>query len=240
MVGVAVLSRHGRGKHNDSNHQAHLGNWAEHKRLREELNHNQYSSALTLQGVTEAQLQGPYLHQLIRLPWMGKAVGFVSPQLRAIETAREWALPIPWEVDHRLRERYWGEFEQKILTPENYDELQSFFKAGLEDPYIKPHGGESIVERYGEMEEFFADMDARYNGETLVLSGHGEMMQVKAMILEGQPLSRWGEFRVPTPNCQTYAYSRINPETGEMTDRFSWKMGFCATVQPPDWIWHPV
>jgi broad specificity phosphatase PhoE len=237
---MVVITRHGLGWHNLSNRASRQGNWAEHLRLRTLINHNQYMSPLAPEGFAQARALRPHVQRLLRMPWVDEVFGYVSPQLRAVQTANELALPIPWDYDHRLRERYWGEMERLVQTSENYARIKALMhECEQVDPFKSPPGGESIKQHYDEFTEFLSDKDAQHPGGTLYLSSHGEKQRVASMVHEGHPVTDWAKFQFPVPNCLTIAYSRVNPYTNEITERFGWKLSFSPGTAP-DWVWHKI
>lgn len=241
MVRVIIPIRHGQGFHNLSNRAAHKQEWEEHRRLREYIEHDQYSCSLTEEGIAQARALRPYALALMDGFFDVKWRGYVSPQPRALQTAHALNIPVEWQNERRIRERSKGALERVVLTAQNYADIMAQAKACVDNPHLAPPNGESVAERLEEFEGFLQEMDERHPNEGLVLSTHGEMMRIMELAIERQPLSRWHEYQFPVPNCLMCAYSRVNPQTGELTDRFSWKLRFCTRdAREPYFRWQSI
>ncbi len=109
--------------------------------------------------------------------------GFVSPYVRALETAGHLGLPIVWLADARLAERNWGELDQ--LTHEEriskYNDLDRREDFGI---YWPAGNGESLQMLATRIWQHF-DMLAREHGEhDVVAVSHGETILTQRFMLE--------------------------------------------------------
>ena len=118
--------------------------------------------------------------QLSRIPF---DLIISSPLCRAIETARivTGHADIPLQVDERIRELSWGDWEgltQTDLRQMGYkDGLNQFFS----DPFLFPcpPGGESIQQLCQRGKQFFEEIagDPALQDKTILVSTHGAAMR---------------------------------------------------------------
>lgn len=119
-------------------------------------------------------------------------IGFVSPFVRAIETAIHLDLPIKWFVDYRLCERSWGNGEtvpSKDLLPA----IEEAHRGLRENPICyRPGDGQSMLELFTQKQSFLTHLAQRdFAGKNVISVGHGESIHALRHILEGRT---WGDF----------------------------------------------
>ena len=115
---------------------------------------------------------------------------FSSPLRRARETAEtvlyESANPVPIVTDERLKEIFFGERDGSRMTPE---EAQRFFT----DPFSAGRfpGGEGVPDVCARTQAFLAELTARDDGKTYLVSTHGCAMRAMLNRLYDDPRDYW-------------------------------------------------
>ncbi|HEX4662086.1 MAG TPA: histidine phosphatase family protein, partial [Candidatus Saccharimonadales bacterium] len=140
---------------------------------------------------------------------------YVSPHIRARETAAHLAINGTWRIDDRLRERDWGEYH--VMEPSQREKLYPYSNKVKDQSswYWSPPGGESMAtEGRLRIESVLGSLHREMNGQRVIAVTHGEMMIVARFILERlapEELTQEVETRANTThNCQILHYSRIN------------------------------
>jgi broad specificity phosphatase PhoE len=110
-------------------------------------------------------------------------VGFVSPYIRAMETAGHMRLPIQWRADARLAERNWGDMDQ--LTYEErvarYGETHNREHHGI----FWPAGNGETLQMLGtRIWQHFDMLNRQHSDVHVVEVSHGETMLVQRFMLE--------------------------------------------------------
>lgn len=153
---------------------------------------------------------------------------YVSPHIRARETAAHLRINGDWRVDDRLRERDWGEYH--IMEPTKRQQLYPYSNKVKDQSswYWSPPGGESMAtEARLRFESVLGSLHREMPGRRVVVVTHGEMMIVARFVLERltpeefMQQSEEGTHR--TRNCQILHYSRIDPITGEQAPFLKWR-----------------
>jgi broad specificity phosphatase PhoE len=235
-VQTVVAFRHGQSLQNLANRYAYRGEWEEYRRIRA-MYDDPYHCPLTEKGLAQAAALGPYLKQIVGARFLPTGqVGICSPQLRARQTATATNLHEEWLEDCRICERSKGDLETQIMTAETYPAFKAESAACVANPYRKPPNGHSVAERFRDFRGFINERH-RQNREMLVLSTHGEMQRIIALVLEGKSLKLWSRYQFEVRNCFLLAYTRVDPETGEVSDTFDWRLSFCCADGEPDLTW---
>lgn len=109
---------------------------------------------------------------------------------RTTETAEHIArhFGLRLEAEPRLRERHFGAFEGE--GDHRYAEV---WARDARDPAHRHAGVEAVAEVAARMTGLIADLERRLAGETILLVGHGDPLQILLTALEGRTLSRHRE-----------------------------------------------
>jgi len=111
--------------------------------------------------------------------------GFVSPFLRARETAEGLGIRLEWTVDERLRERLWGTYEAGTYTAEQYiEDLKRCSELHWKSPFPD---AESVADLEPEARDFLSSLP--HEGAILVVT-HGGTLGAIEKVLEGNPPHR--------------------------------------------------
>ena len=160
---------------------------------------------------------------------------YVSSYRRAKRTAGLLNLPeARWYVRDYIREHDWGNLD--VMTDEErltkYPEVMG--KREINPYYFSAPGGESLADvviraRVGIMQTLYRQLP---NKRGIVVS-HGNMMWPIRIIMEGILPDEYlalKEKHDPIDkinNCQIFQYTRIDPVTGEISEKFSWMRSVC-------------
>ncbi|WOK98413.1 hypothetical protein Cni_G07124 [Canna indica] len=138
---------------------------------------------LASEGLNQARLAGELLLKELReknIP-LGKVRICYSPFSRTTDTAKVVAdvLGIPFvspqcKATVELRERYFGpSFE--LLSHDKYAEIWSLDE---KDPFMPPEGGESVADVVSRLAVALADIEAEFQGCTVLIVSHGDPLQI--------------------------------------------------------------
>lgn len=202
---------------------------------------------LTPTGVEQAKTTGNWIRRNIN---GGRFDGyFASTYLRAKRTAGFLDLPkAKWSLRDYIREHDWGNLD--VMTDE---ERIAKFPEVMEKREINPYyfaapGGESLADvlvraRVG----ILATLYRRFPNKRAIVVTHGNMMWPIRIIMEGLlpeeylKLKNAKNPRDKINNCQTFQYSRINPQTGEITEKFDWMRSICPwKLEETKDAWRPI
>ena len=105
-----------------------------------------------------------------------------SDFLRTTQTAARVAqrFGVEMQDEVRLRERYFGELESE--GDHRYGEVWAL---DAEDASHRGHGVESLASVAARMLALLGELESRYRGETLLLVGHGDPLQILLAELAG-------------------------------------------------------
>lgn len=109
---------------------------------------------------------------------------------RTTETAERVAghFGLTLAAEPRLRERHFGEFEGQ--SDARYAEVWAL---DARDPDHRRGGVEAVTDVAARMRAVIDELEARHEGETILLVSHGDPLQILLTALEGCPLSRHRE-----------------------------------------------
>lgn len=172
---------------------------------------------LTPAGIKQAQLAGQWLreHWWLRDGDLSDYRLFVSPYVRAMETAGHFGFGKDWKPDPRLMERNWGEFDQ---LP--YSERVRLFEEQLElrknfAYFWRPTNGETFQEVFLRLRDMNASLHRSCPKHHALLVCHGETMWVWRTVLEGWALPQQlrdamlkQTEQVRIRNCRIIQYTR--------------------------------
>jgi broad specificity phosphatase PhoE len=183
--------------------------------------------------------------------WLEKEMGglavfnalYVSPYLRAIETARYLCDEgdIVWNIDDRIAEREWGEYIQSPL----YDigETYPVIKKKLEKSWFwtRPPGGENIPDVNNRFDSFLNTLSQKNIGQKVLAVTHGGFMRVVRYNLEQMLPEEYESSMVDSQqdirNCSVLCYSRVNPvDSCDVRSDMTWRRLVypCNESESPD------
>jgi broad specificity phosphatase PhoE len=219
MPYTLTLIRHGQSESN----YAHLASQRGEKLPREKELMRLHTSdrRMTNKGVEQARRAGEWFRE-----WYNEQASprherdlrcFVSPYMRARETAAHLGLRTRWRLDIRLCERNWGEIEQ--LT---YEERQAKFSEVLERQhefayFWRPHDGETLQDVFLRTRDFVEALDRQREDMHVLCVTHGETMFVFRAIFEylmpDQLRAAMASVdpRTDMRNCRAIQYRRLHP-----------------------------
>jgi NAD+ kinase len=140
---------------------------------------------LTPRGVRQAQAAGAWLKEhLISAPESWPLKLYVSPYVRALETAGHFGFGNDWQPDVRLMERNWGRIDQMT-----YAERLDMFKDQLEMRrehafFWRPDNGETLQDVFMRLRDMTSTLRAKYGSHRVIAVTHGETMWAWRTILE--------------------------------------------------------
>jgi len=174
---------------------------------------------------------------------------YASTYRRAKRTAGLLGLPHAiWHLRDYLREHDWGNLD--VMTDEErhlkYPEIMKGHQ--INPYYFSAPGGESLADvliraRVGIIATLYRDVP---NKRAIVVS-HGNMMWPVRIIMENllpDDYLRLKAAKNPQDkinNCQIFQYTRIDPKTGKINERFSHMRSVCPwKLDPKLDAWRPI
>jgi broad specificity phosphatase PhoE len=183
---------------------------------------------LTPTGVEQACKAGEWL-AAARTEFAGELVGFVSPFVRAKETAGNLGLGLTWLSYPFLTERSWGDYWDLDEAAQQARKVRK-----RRDPlYTGMPGGQSFSDLASTNYLFFGMLHREHEKNTVVAVCHGERMFMMRYQLERmtdetfRSLMRSQRTGDRIRNGQIIEYTRQNPDTGELSARLDWMRSFC-------------
>lgn len=188
---------------------------------------------LTAKGIKQAKAAGAWIKKNIN---GGKFDAyFASTYKRAKRTAGFLNLPeATWNLRDYIREHDWGNLD--VMTDE---ERFAKYPDVMEQREINPYyfsapGGESLADvlirvRVG----ILATLYRRLPNKRGIVVTHGNIMWPIRILMEGLlpeeylKLKNKKDPRDEINNCQVLQYTRVNPKTGEVAEKFSWMRSVC-------------
>ncbi|OGC44451.1 hypothetical protein A2V54_00320 [candidate division WWE3 bacterium RBG_19FT_COMBO_53_11] len=199
---------------------------------------------LTPRGVGQSRAAGKWITANIN---GGKFDAYYcSTYVRARKTAGYLGLPgARWYIRDYIREHDWGNLD--AMTDEErwakYPEVMR--KRDISKFYFASPGGESMADmavrvRVGILTTLYRDLP---NGRGIVVT-HGNVMWPIRIIMEGwlpeefQALRDRHDPKDKIYNCQILQYTRIDPVSGEISEKFGWVRSVCPwdlSLSPNKW-----
>ncbi len=174
---------------------------------------------------------------------------YASTYRRAKRTAGLLGLPhAEWKLRDYLREHDWGNLD--VMTDEErHFKYPDIMKGHQINPYyFSAPGGESLADvlvraRVGIMDALYRDVPDKRG----IVVSHGNMMWPIRIIMEGLlpddylALKKAHDPKDKINNCQIFQYTRIDPFTGEITEKFNWMRSVCPwNPDPTIDAWRPI
>ena len=217
------LVRHGQSEANIIIHAAMNGDTSYYEGGRMEAADSVWR--LTSKGVRQAKTIGEFIN--VVQPSFDRYI--VSPYVRTLETAANMKLNgALWEKDRTVRERSWGEINAvpQDSIRDRY-ELNLLFKQ-IDPLYWRPSSGESIAElaeiRVHNMLTRLKEKST--SNDSVIVVSHGEFMSACRLVIEEIDDDRYLEMlrnkKYEVQNCQAMHYTRRDPNTGRLAERFGW------------------
>ena len=202
---------------------------------------------LTPKGEEQAKAAGDWIKKNINGGIFDKY--YASTYRRAKRTAGLLDLPgAKWRLRDYIREHDWGNLD--VMTDEErhtkYPEVMKGH--AINSYYFSAPGGESLADvliraRVGIMETLYRDLP----GKRGIVVSHGNMMWPIRIIMEGLLPDEYLALKAKKNpadkinNCQIFQYTRINPQTGEISERFNWMRSVCPWKLDPQLnAWRPI
>ncbi len=159
------------------------------------------------------------LAQIAKLKKKGISAIYASPLRRTHETAEliGHALGVPVKTDERLREINTG-----ALNLRSEKEFSAFIHDDQFLEYVKrPDGGENLNDVKARMVAAWRGIDARHEGETILIVGHSDPLWAMAGALLGysneQSAKAWKELLLKPAACKEFRFHNWPfDETGEV------------------------
>ncbi len=204
-----ILVRHGESIRNKSTDRARHGDAAV---LDEQLKDDtdEQSWPLTEYGLSQAHTAGKWVRDHIS----PIEIGFVSPFLRARQTAEGLGLGLDWHADERLREREWGEYPVNEYTSDQYiKDLTHCSEYNWRSGYP---GGESVSDLVPSAESFVSDVLTKYEGHRIAVVTHGGTLGALQVAIEGLSADQYAHLKERRlSNCCVIHY-RFGKEGGSV------------------------
>lgn len=194
---------------------------------------------LDASGEYQAAMTGEWLREWHQTSRNADANHFVSPHVRTRETAYHLALNAQWRIDDRLRERDWGR-----IANQPHEEVEKrhpgvFNLKAQNEWYWRPPSGESLAtDVRGRFTSLLEDMQTPY-APTAIIVTHGELIRVAEFVLENMTPEEWlahdANKTYTVHNCMALHYTRRDPNTGTLNNRYTHKRGIVPWDQELSW-----
>ncbi len=223
--------RHGESEGNVADEASKHG---DHSYFTEEFRSRHSSSwNLTPKGEMQAKAAGEWIKKNIK---GGLFDGYyVSSYRRARRTAGLLDLPgAEWRIRDYIREHDWGSLD--VMTNEERKNLypNEMKKREVNPYYFSAPGGESLADvvvraRVGIISTLYRE----YANKTAIVVSHGNLMWPIRIIMEDilpedyLAIKKKKDPRDEIDNCQIFQYTRVDPKTGEITEKFNWMRSVC-------------
>lgn len=225
-----VLVRHGQSEGNVATKASRKGN---HTFYSDEFrNRLQSNWRLTELGRFQAKISGEWIRRELNLNFDRY---YVSEYVRALETARHLDLPGPWQPEFYLRERDWANIGTQPL-PEAIEKFGDFREAKKQNPLtFRFEGGESIADTCLRNDRVIATLHRECSEMNVIMVCHGEVIDGYRIRLEHLTSMQYAKSimdedpRYDIKNGQVVHYTRKDPLTGEITDKYHWVRSVCPT-----------
>lgn len=219
-----ILVRHGLSEANVIQAQDKTGDttWF----TEENMTYPDSSWRLAPDGVKQARVSGSFIMNEYQDNPLTRFI--VSPFMRTRETAANLNIPYAlWEENRAVRERSWGEIDSipRTLFAEKYSYNHAYKKRS--PLYWEPPAGESIAEvAENRVRNLLTTLHRENENDNVLVVTHGEFMWATRLVLE-----RWSDEQFvrndSDPACKIHnatvlEYTRINPYSGEETNRLQW------------------
>lgn len=215
-----VLVRHGESEGNIAKKHAKAGDLSDF--TPEFLARHSSRFRLTDKGKAQAKAAGEWLKANIDTDFDRY---YVSEYIRAIETAALLDLPdANWRKEFFLREREWGELDNKAHHEAVQNYLESFEMKKNEPMFWTPPNGENMANLCIRLKWILDTLSRKCSDGRVVIVCHGEVMWGFRILIERLDSQKYLELDkskdpgVKINNCQIIHYTRRNPETGKIED----------------------
>lgn len=178
---------------------------------------------LTDRGMEQAKQAGEWVRGFLAEQKGITVRGYVSPYVRAAETAGLMRLSIDWRIDPRLSERNWGDVDQMTQA-----ERMRLFRRELDLRrqfalfWAPPGAGsESLMDVFLRLRDLDTTLEKRCSGMNVVLVCHGETMYAERFLREYwlprdlRAAMESKDKRFDIHNCRIIQYSRFDAEGKE-------------------------
>lgn len=234
-----ILVRHGLSEANLLQAQDKIGDasWF----TEEHMTYPDSSWRLARKGILQAQASGEFLKEVYEESPDKKFTRFmVSPFTRTRETAANLGLDkARWEENRLIRERGWGEIDSipRSLFAEKYSYNYAYKERS--PLYWQPPAGESIAQvAENRVRNLLSTLHRECSEGTVLAVTHGEFMWATRLVLERWSDEQFAEYDknedYKIHNATVLEYTRINPFTGEETDKLQWVRRSYPIEESPD------
>lgn len=221
-----VAVRHGQSEGNKAKRLSEAGDHSAY--TKEFLGRHTASWRLTDLGVEQALSAGIWLrHTFGDAPVVPFDRCYTSEYIRAQETAAYLGLHgARWYTDYNWSERDWGTLD-KVHPDEREAQFGEHIRLRDAEPFFwRPINGESFAGLCNRLRSPLGTMHRECSDKRVIAVCHGEVLGALAVLLERIPQT---EFRRRSlshdtadriHNCQIHWYTRRDPVTGTVTNRY--------------------
>lgn len=207
----------------------------------EEFRHRHSSTwDLTPCGIQQAQITGAWIRQNINGGIFD--IYYSSTYKRARRTAGYLGLPgAQWNIRDYIREHDWGTLDA-LTDNERLTRYPELMENRKKNPYyFAAPGGESLADVLVRANVgIIATLYRKVPNKRAIVVTHGNLIWPIRIIMEGLLPDEYLEMKASKNplhkinNCQVLHYTRIDPETDEVTERFSWFRSVCPWKPDPE------
>lgn len=184
---------------------------------------------LSAKGVEQAQITGQWLKE--NIPNFDRF--YVSPFVRAVETAITLDISEKWLLDDLIRERDWGEYGKYSREEQERLFVGSTMLKKEFAWYWKPVGGESLSTGVRlRVNSLLTHLSRLEDVKNVICVSHGEFISTSKFVIEKMTPHQWVEMDEDPDksifNAMVYEYSRVNPKNSEDVRMFfAWRRAIC-------------
>ncbi|KAJ5078450.1 phosphoglycerate mutase family protein [Anaeramoeba ignava] len=199
---------------------------------------------LTKKGREQANTTGDWIKKNISSQFYRY---YTSEYLRAMETAALFNIPnAHWLTATYLRERDWGQFEL-LTNEERWERFRlEMMRRKRDSFYFAPPGGESMAQVLVRVDHVLSILHSECSHKKILIVSHGEVISAFMIRLEKISQIQYKEFcesHKTEPHrllnyCQVVHYTRINPETKQISPNLKWVRSVCPwNIKKSDLNW---
>eukprot|EP01118_Nematostelium_gracile_P015019 TRINITY_DN5947_c0_g1_i2.p1 TRINITY_DN5947_c0_g1~~TRINITY_DN5947_c0_g1_i2.p1 ORF type:complete len:286 (-),score=76.89 TRINITY_DN5947_c0_g1_i2:31-888(-) len=224
-----VLVRHGQSEGNEAVARSKKGDLSAYTDEFKQKHSSTYR--LTDKGIEQAKVAGKWIKQNISDRFDRY---YTSEYVRAMETAALLDLPgAEWYTEIMLRERDKGQMDN-VSWIERNEKFSDEMKRRRRDAFFwAPIGGESIAAVCNRIDHTFNTLRRDCSCKRVIIVCHGEVMWALRVRLEKlsqisfHQLQKSDDPRDKIHNSQIIQYTRIHPDTGEISPYFKFMRSVC-------------
>ena len=201
---------------------------------------------LTRKGVAQSESAGKWIRD--NIPSIDAV--FSSPSPRVLQTLEYSNIldhyGLECQIILRLIEQYWGSMDNAPYEKRLEYELEFMKKTFDELSFVPPGGGETMAVCQLRMRDFHSMLCRQYSDQNVIVFTHGgimeahaaDMLKINGLDFHFAATQKIRPFYIR--NCQITQYTRQNPETDVISDKYTFFRSVCPWDPTDEAVWEPI